>query len=47
MKPLLALIKKIVSGIDDIFSMKCECGGTYTDGGGYNHFSCDRCGQHL
>lgn len=25
----------------------CEwCGGEVTDGGGYNHFSCDDCGRH-
>lgn len=27
--------------------MRCACGGTFTDGGGYSSLSCDRCGRKL
>lgn len=36
------LLKKIIK----FFTGRCECGGIYTDGGGYNHLSCNNCGEH-
>lgn len=36
----------LLDAMDHWWGFKCECGGTFTNGGGYNHFSCNRCGKH-
>ncbi len=44
---MIKFIKKVIKDMWDVLYMRCECGGTYTDGGAYNHFSCNNCGKHL